>query len=333
MVAILQQDPQGSAEDNILQFYPYSGATVPYKGKTAAEERKEYMNNTKVAAFISSKKDILDKELRVKSLSNKNIFVIVNLEAKASIVISDPDITSFDIAVMDSIYTVTRNGNMKFSPETIVRTLSGNTERNVTKKKVDAVIRSINKLSSMKIEIDCTNEFIARNIISKEQTSVIKGDLLPIEETTVMAGNHRRIMTGYRLMETPLLYRYAEATHQIISFDMGLFNLSGITNTEESVLIKRYLIRRIEIMKNKNNHVKGRKISYEWTDDDGEKRGLLISLGYEPCNYKNWKKKRNNIHKVIISILDAFVEAGYIHGYTINKKGQQSQIVGYTIKL
>ena len=232
MVAVLQQEPIDISADNILPFYPHSEADL-YRdqNKTSVENRKEYMNNTKVAAFISTKKSILDKELQIKTLGSKNIIVIVNLEAKANIVISDPDITSFDLAVMDSIYTVTRTGNMIFTPETIVRALCGNTERNVTEKKVNAVIRSIGKMSNIKIEIDCTDEFIARHKISKGQKAVRKGDLLPLEETYVISGNHKRIMTGYRLTETPLLYRYAEATKQIISCDMNLFNLSGKTNT------------------------------------------------------------------------------------------------------
>lgn len=60
---------------------------------------------------------------------------IVDIVKEKKLSLSNPDVTQFDLAVMDSVYTLAVSGIMRFTPEDVARIMSGNLEQNLTPKK------------------------------------------------------------------------------------------------------------------------------------------------------------------------------------------------------
>ena len=295
--------------------------------------KRSHMNNTKVINFISStSRKLFETSLHVNTLIRKNVSVTVDLMADSNLHLSNPNITQYDHAVMDSAYTLMVNGAVIFTREMIVRALCGDPDADVTPQKVGAVTKSINKLSLIRITIDCTDEFIARKIIEPGQKAILTSYLMPVKEIMIRSANHQAILRGYQFLEKPVLYSYAEQVHQIISFETRLLRKTGkISNTDEVIVIKRYLIRRIEMLKNEKNKVCSSKISYHWYDaKKNEEKGMFHALGYDPQSYSQWKVKRNRIHGIVIAILGDFLKENYIVGYEINREGR-NKVVGVTV--
>lgn len=65
----------------------------------------------------------------------------VNLFADENLALSNPNITQYDMAVMDAVYTLLVNGAVAFTPEMVVRIMSGNFEQDVKPQKSGAVTK------------------------------------------------------------------------------------------------------------------------------------------------------------------------------------------------
>ena len=294
--------------------------------------KKEYLNNSKVANFISANSDLYSTEMKLNTIPQKQVSVSVSLFADEKITFSNPNITQYDRAVMDAVYTLVQNGETTFTPETIVRIMSGNMQQDASPQKVEAVKTSIRKLSVIRIRIDCTDELKVRRKIAKDQKAKLESYLLPVESIEVISANHIT-MTGFRLLRIPALYEYAEKVGQIIDVPLSLLDTSkDLFDTDEVVVMKRYLIRRIEMMKNGKNRVSSRRIRYEWYDSKKKsQKGILPELSYHSSDFSNWREKKRKLHKMITSILKAFVKKGYINGFSVFKEGKS--IGGYDIEL
>lgn len=291
-------------------------------------ERRDYMNNTKMMNSVACNEDI-SGGLDVHPLTDKRIVVPVEFETDPGIDMSGISISSFDRMVMDSVYTyIVTTGSMDFTPQDIARIMSGSTG-NVTRKKIDKIITSIEKLSVIRIKIDCTDELIKRGKIVKGQRVMKSSYLLPVECTEIIPKNHKGYISGYHLLQIPAMYEYAEYLNQIITVDSSLLSIGDLSNTDESITIKRYIIRRIEGMKNDKNNLMSRKITYRYFDH-GKEKGLFKAIGYDESRYANKRKKRNDIHKTVIKILDAYTDKQYIKGYKVIKTNKQ-KITGVEI--
>ncbi|MDO5147658.1 MAG: hypothetical protein Q4D60_11730 [Eubacteriales bacterium] len=296
--------------------------------------QNEYLNNSKVANYISTNQGLIDQDicLELATIPKKNIYVLVNLYSDEKLTLSNPNISPYDMAVMDAAFTLLSNGATAFTPEMIVRTMSGNMEQKVTPQKIGAVTRSLNKLKFIRIRIDCTDEMIARKKIKKGQTSSMESYLMPLDEVEVKLGN-QKIMKGYSFSKYPVLYTYAINIGQIISVPRTLLETKGaLSDTDEAVVLKRYLIKRIEVMKNDKNNSRSRRITYEWYDKkDDKKKGMFHSLGYKPEEFSNWKKKKSNIHNDVKSILAVFVKEKYIKAFSEVKEGKSINGIDITL--
>lgn len=287
--------------------------------------KKEYLNNSKIANYISSNNNLLDKTLQLTTIPKKNIFVTVDLTTDENLSVTNQNITQYDMAVMDSVYTLLVNGTSSFTPEMIVRIMSGNFEQDVTPQKAGSVTKSLNKLSLIRISIDCTDELRMRKQIGNNKTAQLTSYLMPIREITIRSANHQTEMKGFQLIEKPVLYTYAENIKQIMSVPTALLKAKNkISNTDDVIIIKRALIKRIEIMKSNKNLINSNIINYERYDSKtGDTKGFLQTLGFNKNNYSNWKKKKSRLHNTITSILDIFIQDNYILGYTVITEGKQ----------
>lgn len=298
--------------------------------------KKEYLNNSKVANYISTQNNLFSNTLQLTTMPRKNIFVTVDLSADENLALSSPNITQYDMAVMDAVYTLLVNGAVAFTPEMVVRIMSGNFEQDVKPQKSGAVTKSLRKLSLIRISIDCTSELRARKKIEKDQSVKLTSYLMPLREVDIRSANHQTIMKGFQLLEKPVLYTYAELVKQIIDVPTELLEINEISDTDSVIVIKRALIRRIEQMRNRKNHMDNDIIRYERYDPTtGTKKGFFVMLGFDEAKYKNanqWKKKKSSLNKIITTILAEFTKEKYIAGYEVVKEGKQ-KVIGVKIIL
>lgn len=312
------------------------GELLPSVVKMARPE-KEYINISKVAHYISANTGLVDNEtsLRLKTIPKKNVFVDVDLHKDEHLQLSSPNVTQYDMAVLDAVYTLFVNKQSMFSPEMLLRIMSGNFEQDASPQKIGSITRSINKLRHIDIRIDYTDEARARKLIGKNRTAVITSYLLPVDEIESRAANGQTIH-AYRLLTEPALYVYARNIQQIIDVPTVLLETHDtLSDTDEVIVLKRYLVKRIEGMKNPKNLLFSTKITYEWYDvKTKSNKGMFAELGYDATEYTEsaWRNKKSKLHKFVLKLLTAFQQDGYIKSFT-EVRGAKSSIEGVEIDL
>lgn len=284
---------------------------------------KEYMNNTKVfnkviGQFHGAE---IHKPYCISALKDKKIITAVIIVYEDEVKTSK-SITAFDIAVMDAVYTLTVYGYWKFTPIDVARVMSGEFSQHFkfSPQKIGAITKSLQKLRRVDVEIDCTAEFASRKKIGPGVQMRRRSYLLPLEETQITLNNHHKA-NGFELIKMPVLYEYATEISQMISFSVTLLETDMARESDDVMIIKRYLIKRIEQMK--HNPALSRKIIYDY-EKDGARRGMFEDLGFAPDNYKNrkkWRTKKSKINSTVADILNKFQQQRYITGFELIKGG------------
>jgi hypothetical protein len=294
----------------------------------------EYANISKLVLYISTTSGLVDKDepFKLVTMPSKNASVTVALKSDADIRLSQ-NITQYDAAVMDSVYSLYENGCQFFSPEMVARMISGNLKGRVSAQKIGSVTRSINKLRHIDITIDMTDEYLKTGrSLDPDVRITQKSYLLPVDEYGAVIpdngkttkskkmickdadGNEEtiEIVAGYQFIKKPVLYTYAEQNGEIERFPTKLLDAPAISDTDENTAIKWYLIRRIGMLKKAKNKAGLKDIIYY---DQEEKQGAFSDLWYDEKAYSNWRDKRAKIHRAIVDVLEAYKEESYIKDY------------------
>lgn len=211
-------------------------------------------------------------------------------------------LTGYDCALADALYTIYKSGRAGFTLSLLLSVLSGGGNQTLTPPRKEALLQSLTRLLEAEIRIDCTAEMRARGVIGPEEEKVLEGPFLAAEGDS---GRGWRFRQG----ETPLpLFAYSELTGQIIRFPRHLLAVRAggkpLSNTRERLLLKRFLIRRLEVIRNPHNRNKFlRTVSFARTGDLAEEleaadRRELLSL-----------------QRTAVQILDYYREIGYVSGW------------------
>ena len=286
---------------------------------------------SKIANELPNNSDVIMQEKQYAVIKKPTvIFTTIGLFLDQDIIYDESVITCFDMAVCESVFGLYRMGINDFSLEEIARVLSGNPEKKGSQKLCLQIDASISKLRHTDIKIDCTDEYIARKLISKKDyvpqkrgssiykpKYILKGYLLPLECLEITDGNGNLCKKTYHLIKEPVLYQYCSDIHQITQIPWEYFNAcKSLSDTMEVILIKRYIFRRILGMRNRRNNLFSLKISYQWYDATTHKdKGLYSVLGYKPDQYANWRKKRSDVHKIVKAVLECLKQSGLITDY------------------
>lgn len=291
---------------------------------------KENFNISKVAKYISTTGGLVDAEnpATLRTMPSKNVVVTIDLQKDKDVILSSKNITLFDLAVMDSVYTLFKNSCTSFTPEMVARVMSGNVKGDIKPQKAGAVTRSLRKLALIRVTLDCTEEYIERGINLREGDQALYTDyLLPMSEVQLKSVNGSVYINGFNLKEMPILYDYAERIGRIASVPIGLMHVPGITDTDDGILVRRYVIQRIEELKRARNKAKLNNIIYYDTERE---RGAMSELWYSE-NFKNIRDKKAKLHKMVVKILDSFKKEQYIKDYIEIVEGRS--IIGVEIKI
>lgn len=250
--------------------------------------------------------------------------------------------TEYDRNVYNAVSSLYIYGDQSHivTPAMVYRAMTGMTEtENPSPAQIDAVTRSLDKMRFIRARINCTDELRARRITlnSKQINSgEIDTYLLAADLITVSAGG--QVVKGYRILKEPILHEYSEAVNQVLTLPSSLLDIKeldsegtittrSLPNTESRILIRGYLLRRIEGMKGKNG-LKNDTISlYDYLRDDTTHQGLYSIAGRAEPTRTEAQRIRDDAEKML-----AYWKAvGYIKGYTMQT--EKKKITGFKLSV
>lgn len=282
-----------------------------------------FFNNCKAATVLFSGIALENGgEYHIPTIPRKGIEVALTVSIDPLKKLNSIALGPYEAAVLDAIYTLSIYGCPQVSIEMLVRAVYGRRDMDVTAKQFETMNSCLERLSGITIKINCSNEFVLRKKATKDEDVIYEGSLLPLQR----CDDGTYVVTG-----TSPIYAYAEAIHQISTVPAEVMQADGLRNNEETMLLRRYLLKRIAAMQNMHNHMASNKIALSrWDRKSRSEKGLLPSL-YDPGNYTNWRKKKSKICHSIRTILTGLQSAEYIADYTELVQGRE--ITAYLIEL
>lgn len=235
--------------------------------------------------------------------------------------------TEYDRNVADAVTSLYLYGDSSHvvTPASVYRAMVHATESETpSPQQIGAVTKSLDKLRFVRVRVNLVDEFTRRNI-SLNGEQIVDGEidtyLLALTKLKVSTGG--KAITAYKIMSTPILYEYAHLVGQVSTVPAKLLDIrdetgAKVTNTEQRIEIKSYLLRRIERMKGKTGKKQSRHITYA---------DLYKNLEEEAPS----RKKQQQIREYVAKCLDSWTRDGYIKGYTDlvegrSKRGVEIQI-------
>lgn len=254
--------------------------------------------------------------------------------------------TEYDRNVYNAVSSLYIYGDQSHvvTPAMVYRAMTGLTDsEKPTAGQLAAVTRSLDKMRFIRARIDCTEELKMRRItLNSKQINGGEIDtyLLTADAIKVQAGG--QTVRAYRIIKTPILYEYAAAVKQVLTLPASVLDVKEISemtvdgakkltigarlpNTESRILIKGYLIRRIEGMKGKNGLSNPVISLYDYERDGETHQGLYSIAGKADAKDLEAKRIRTDVEKML-----AYWQAtGYIKAF--EAQTQRRKITGYKI--
>lgn len=214
-------------------------------------------------------------------------------------------LTLFDREVHDTILTLAVVGGNEYVTARMIYQTMRNTKEYPSNKALMDIHDSITKLMSTHIIIDATKESKAFGYMAFRYD----GMLIPAERATAKINGN--LVDCIHLFRVPPLYEYADRKNQICRLDIKLLNNQNLSMTEETLILRGYLLRRITAIK--KAAIKNTILLDTILDD------LNITVPTDAAR----RKKKVDIRKKIHALLDGWKNNGFIAGYTENKTGQE----------
>lgn len=268
--------------------------------------------------------------------------------------------TEYDRQVQDAICSLHEYGDIghTFTPAMVYRAMTNGTDsEKPSPQQIGAVTRSIEKQRHIFVQVDASAEFEKRGITDINGNPIrfkVDDYLLSLKGLEVTAGG--KTVKGYYIKDTPLLLQYAKLTKQLLTVKSDLLDIrridskgnicESIPNTESRIVIKGYLLRRIEVIKHdiaraKDNFRKynGRRKKEptlpEKKDSDfmqQSNRILFETIFEETGQQTSDRRTQKNNRDYAMQCLDYWKANGHIKGYSI-VKGARNTIRGIDLAL
>ncbi len=246
--------------------------------------------------------------LRINNENKKEILTKVSLnydDENIQIYDKNKRFTPYDRTVHNAVCSLFEAGNTNFTPDQVYRAMNGlDDQQYVSPQAVGAITRSLDKQRRIYAKIDYTNE--AKAYRKDVNSCIVEDYILSAKKITLEAGGQR--VTGYKLNSKPILYQYAQVSGQVLTVPSKLLNTKDvIRSTEDVIIIREYLIRRIEVMKKNKD----------------QSNCILLERVYEELNEPEpTKKKALKVRNIIEKLLSKFVSEKYIKNFEFYKEGR-----------
>lgn len=254
---------------------------------------------------------VFDERFKLNVGGGKETIFLLSYEDEA-IDFRGRQITAYDKAVLNAVSTLFAFGNNPITDREIYRELK-RVDGGATIEALEKIRETMKKYRFLLVYIDRTEE--AKLYEKKIDQFELNATMISYDEVSVkISGNEVR---AYKLLDKPILFRYAEDKGQLIRIENKLLDIP-INKTDEVIAIMHYLVRQIAWIKNdKGKQKRNSCITYQSIYDE---LGLT-----EPT-----KQKAEKIRNHIDTILNYWIENNYIKSYENYKENKK--IVGIKIE-
>ncbi len=242
-------------------------------------------------------------------------------------------ITGYDRRVYNAIGTLWLNDRKTISLTEIFALMNGYARSNPSKKQLEAVERSLNKLRCIRLYIDMTAEVKAHLLKDKQplidagvlqdhsdsvRSAVIEDNMLHYRVGTITS-EKGKVFKSIQIVDEPSLLTYNRAKGTLISIPMEYIGLTGSNATEKTIAFQDYLLMRI--MSYKSGKLKQNKVLYDT---------LYKDSGIEkPALSKDFIRDRETVRK----LLGEWQQKGLIEGYAETKEGRSYTGIRFEAKV
>lgn len=232
------------------------------------------------------------------------------------------NITAYDRRVYNAVSTLFINGRKTVSLTEIFCVMTGYTRTNPAKSQMEAIERSLEKLKSIKVYIDLTDEVkhkviedkqplidagILKDHSDKIKKAVIEDNMLHFRKGEIIS-EKGKVFKSIQIVGEPTLLTYNRAKKTLLTIPMEYIGLEGQNATDKTIAFQDYLLMRIFGFKNKK--MRENKVLYDTLyRDSGQEK---------PEDSKGFIRDRETVTKM----MGEWKEKGLITGYEEVKEGR-----------
>lgn len=294
---------------------------------TSIIPHKHVIPNNKLANTIREIIDTGTTDLLVDDRKTIATRCVVTYEGDNVKLSSRQPFTAYDRSVADAVTSLYLYGDQShvITAAGVYRAMVDATEGEPpSPQQVGAVTKSLDKMRFIRVQIDCSEELKSRRL-SLDGAQITHGKvdtyLLALDKVEVKAGG--RTVSAYKILQTPVLYDYAHMTKQVLTLPAALLAIKDktgarIPNTQQRIVVRDYLLRRIAAMKGRGGKKMSRNIVFE-------------TLYSEVGDVAATPKQQRSVREYAEMCLDSWTRDKFIRGYSTVKQGRK--ITGVEIQL
>lgn len=282
------------------------------------------LDNTKVSRMIFKKeiqdafrteefKDGMPVPVSPKNAKNDS-YVILAIDQ--SNVKTSKYLTGEHKAVLNAVNSIIEAGNDKFTLSSLYEQIYQKTPKQAYQ--LEELKKKVDELRGTLITIDYT-QHMKMNGSQLGKFTVESNALSLVKATALINGTER---TVYKITQLPPTYQYAKDCKQIITIEKKYLETGNVTNTKQANRIKEYIVERIAVSKGSKNM--STTIKYE---EIYEVYAEASDIDISDMDRKRKGKARN----ITRSLLDAFIDTGFITGYKETPKTIKGKIAAYSV--
>lgn len=209
---------------------------------------------------------------------------------------------AFDREVFNGICTLYSNDQTIMTAKQIYTAMAG--KSTTSQKILNKITDSISKMQAISFSLNWEDHAKMKHLPGQYNYD-FNGYLLPICDIKLQCGE--KVIPGYRLVEEPILLTYAKAVKQISTTSTQMLNNLDISNTEENIILKNYLIRHVE-------HI---RCNSHWNST------ITFEKLFKTCGIQKDSRLMERKRTTIKKILDNWKGLGYIANYRTQKCGNK----------
>lgn len=285
----------------------------------------------------------LDGQLQFVTHGRDDVFSIVSLQYTGAdqSILARHHMNGYDVQIYDAISSLYVHSVKErptdpviLTPQNIWACMNGG-KGDPTARQVDRIRRSLDKwrftLCHLDISLELQKHYIKAADGSRFVSGSYDGYLLNADRIRFETEKGNAI-EGYRIHQAPIIYEYSALRDELLSVPIELLNTSDyVSNTEDVIAFRGYLVRRIASMRRGKLHndvIRLETIYKETGIEPPEKRIQGKSYSDPAAELrKQARKDRDNIK----GILQSWTDRGWILGYQEEKRG--AAITGFKISL
>lgn len=221
-------------------------------------------------------------------------------------------LNEFDRALLNACIAEQAAGNEYTTPERLYHWLGGG--KNLTDDMRNAIMRSINRLASVRIVIEMEKAQEKFGYGKDRGKTTFQGYLMPTESVEVKI-NGQLIKSAIHFLKRGIIFSVADMKDQIITCDQNLL-AAPIRHSERGIALNHFLVRRtLEIKGSHDAHKANPRIR-------PLRKTILFETMLKKCGIENADRDtRFKVKKITEKILNYEVELGVIKSYSFEYVG------------